>query len=105
MGDDGLAIYRGADINVIKEQYEKLGLKVKLFKISSPFDFEFCSYRFKDGVAEPLNWIKMVVRFLHNVNPGAEICAQFKQELRHSPNYTKAKGYILEAWPELDKFL
>lgn len=105
-GDDGLNMYKKGEVEKVRELYREMGLKPKLFKISSPDDFEFCSYRFTGGVAEPLNWAKTTYRFLCNkVEPDAEICVQFKHELRHSPHYLTAKRLVLQVWPGLAKFL
>jgi hypothetical protein len=52
----------------------------------SQSNFEFCSKKFENGVAVPVDPVKMLIRFF--VKRGyldAEITHAIKQELRHCP--------------------
>lgn len=90
MGDDSLET---STPNAI-ERYAALGIKVKMFR-ECQGSFEFCSHRFVDGVAVPINWAKGLYRLL-STRIDLERLVQFQFEFRHSPMLSKCMSVISE---------
>jgi hypothetical protein len=97
MGDDSLETWTPNAV----ERYKSLGIKVKMFRRCGD-SFEFCSHRFVDGVAIPLNWAKGLFRLL-SAPLDAERVEQFKFEYRHSPRIGDCCATISRAWQEQGK--
>lgn len=100
MGDDAVE----QDVWGSDAVYESLGLQVKLSRRCELNSFEFCSNRFTDGLAVPLNWDKGLYRLL-SAKPELERALQFIQEYRHSPMLEVCKEAISRLWKLPRKFL
>lgn len=97
MGDDSLETWTDGAI----ESYALYGIKVKMFRRCGT-SFEFCSHRFINGVAIPLNWAKGLFRLL-SARPEMERVMQFSDEFRHSPHLVRCVSTIYREWKELGK--
>lgn len=95
MGDDSLESYVADAI----AKYDEFGIDVKMYRECGS-SFEFCSNRFVDGVAVPLNWAKGLYRLLCSA-PSMERLEQFEREYRHSPELDRCMGFILREWTGL----
>jgi hypothetical protein len=77
--------------------YERMGIPIKMSHKCLPNSFEFCSHRFTDGVAVPLNWAKGLYRLL-SATPELDRVIQFVEEYRHAPELEKCKEAIARVW-------
>lgn len=96
MGDDSVE----ADVSTLEEtaeeRYRKLGKTVGMFS-QCPVDgkgvvqdFEFCSQRFTANGPIPMNWPKMLTKFLSQA-PTEELVLDLKRELRHLEKQLRLK--------------
>jgi hypothetical protein len=98
MGDDSIETFtEGATA-----AYAAYGINVKMFRRCEKNSFEFCSHRFIDGVAVPLNWDKGLYRLL-SAAPDLDRVTQFADEYRHSPEKERCMRVIFRVWQELGK--
>lgn len=98
MGDDSLE----ADISTPEmsgaERYKQLGKIVSMYEacpvneLGVVKDFEFCSQRFTSNGPVPLNWAKMLCKFLCSERT-PELARDLKQELRHLERTLRKRVY------------
>jgi hypothetical protein len=98
MGDDSLETFTEGAVAA----YARYGIKVKMFNRCGIDSFEFCSHRFKNGIAVPLNWAKGLYRLLSAV-PELDRVEQFSDEYRHAPQRGECMGVIFRVWQALGK--
>jgi len=103
MGDDSVEVDISRPGKSGAELYESLGKTVGMYNLC-PRDasdrvesFEFCSQRFGIGCAVPLNWPKMLAKFVSNKDISLEIHDALMTELRHLPRglLRKIRDYTL----------
>jgi len=92
MGDDSLE----QETPGAAERYALYGFRVKMYRRCGQ-SFEFCSHRFTDGVAVPLNWAKGLYRLL-SATPNEGLVVQFREEYRHSPFLSTCLEVISRVW-------
>jgi hypothetical protein len=83
----------------IVDTYRGFGKAIKQVNVVHRNDFEFCSTRFVNGIAYPLNEDKQLFNLL-NFKPQSELemqqrYFQFKHEFRHSPNKSKLLAVVV----------
>lgn len=98
MGDDSVE-KPFAKLDAAKQAYESIGKNIKAIKLTTVDDFEFCSMRWVNGTAYPLNEDKQLFNLLHykpkDQQELDERAAQFSHEFRNSPNVGKLTALIL----------
>lgn len=97
-GDDILEKYIASPDDII-DTYRGFGKVIKQVNVVDRNDFEFCSTRFVNGTAYPLNEDKQLFNLL-NFKPQSELemqqrYFQFKHEFRHSPNKSKLLAVVV----------
>lgn len=91
MGDDCVEKW----VENAMEKYRSFGHPLKMY-IRCKKGFEFCSQRYADGSAEPLNFGKTFYRFLHQDKRDDELVHQLLYEMRHHPKLPLIKEYVAE---------
>jgi hypothetical protein len=98
MGDDcveDVFDYSKRDISALERAYAWLGMPIKEAEVGT---FEFCAYRYVNGVAvEPARAQRLFLNFLYHwpaERDFAERFADLMNELRHSPLSDKYLGAI-----------
>lgn len=98
MGDDSVEVDISRDGKSGALLYESLGKTVGMYnycpvKNGAVESFEFCSHRFNQGCAVPLNWAKMLARFVSNKTVTPELLEALKAELRNLPKPVKNRVF------------
>lgn len=89
MGDDCIEDY----IENAKEKYATLGHPLKFYEKCKD-SFEFCSSRFKDGKAHPVDGTKTLFRLLTKKRLDENLILQFEMDMRHSPKINDFRKVI-----------
>jgi hypothetical protein len=93
LGDDSVEDHAEGNLAI----YERFGIPIKHSRPCGLNSFEFCSHRFVDGVAIPLNWDKGLFR-LFSARPEIERAMQFVEEFRHAPELELCINAISRIW-------
>ena len=102
MGDDSVESF----VPNAKEKYLKLGKILKMYDRCNE-TFEFCSTFFSKDAIYPVNWDKMLFRFLNqpqNLLTGPTF-EQFMMEIRHHPKLNEIREYIVSTDWYRDKIM
>jgi hypothetical protein len=89
MGDDSLETF----LENAREKYRTIGIDMKMFRRCENDEFEFCSHKFSDGKAIPLNWAKALFRLLSS-QYDMTLLAQFCEDYRNSPEIERCVSII-----------
>lgn len=96
-GDDNVCEY----LPNLREVWEGIGLRVKHINISDGKSFEFCSHKFQDGIARPVNAKKALLNLVAKPYTDFALYQYEKVDFRHASDLEYCLGLLSRSgWDE-----
>lgn len=96
-GDDNVCEY----VPNLRETWESLGLRVKHINKSDGKSFEFCSHRYEDGVARPVNAKKALLNLVNKRYSDFALFQYSQVDFRNAPDLEYCLGLLSRSgWDE-----